>query len=359
MSSYVPINPNVFTTALAAALASMAASGRNPTDSDQADYADYANAAGAFAEEFDTQWGVTVATMLDILVMNNEIAGAFAGRSLSDAVMSDYSELAAALIAIVLAARTFVAGQGISPPAWNNGGGGGGTGYLPADPPPDGTNNTLAVSLLGVTSWQPVGGYQITGFALSGAEVASTVEVGSSIAAINFAATYNFTPLAIAVNCTGKVTQTPAPTGETTSGSFTGPFTNAVNGAVITVSITATDPSGAPHTAVATITFAARVGWGSVSSPVAGQALYNTLTASNSQLTSSGNLTMGFTSGPGQQQTFYRLVSLGTPILKDSGGDVYPPVLVGTQTIVENGTSQAMNFWTVGAPGATFSWTMT
>ena len=357
--SYVPLNPNVFSTALAGALAGMAAAGRNPTDADSSDYADNASAAGAFAEEFDTQWGVTTATMLDILVMNNEITGAFAGRSLSDAVTGDYSVLSAALIAIVLAARTFVAGQGITPPAWNNGGGGGGTGYLPADQPADGTNNTLAVSLAGVTSWQPVGGYQITGFTLSGTGVASTVEVGSSIASIGFAATFNFVPTAIAVNCTGKPTQTPAPSGMSISGSFTGPFTETVNGAAVTVSITVTDPAGAPHVANAVITFAAKISWASVTSPAAGQALWNTQNAANNVLSASGNVTMGFTSSPGQQQTFSRLVSLGTPTLKDSGGDVYPPVLIGTATIVENGTSQAMNFWSVGAPGVTFSWTMT
>ena len=356
---YSPLNPNVFASCLAAATAGMAAGGRVPSDPDPDDYAGITADAGTFAQEMDTQWGTTVASMLDILTIQDAVFGAFSGRTSLDLDVTDYESLAAAIVGIAVANKDYAAAQGITPPAWNNGGGGGGTGYLPASPPADGTNNTLAVSFSGVTSWQPVGGYQITGFALSGSGVNPVVEVGSSIATINWGASFNFTPASISVTCTGKATQTPAPTGETADGTFTGPFTGVTNGNQVTVTITVIDPVGAPHVATASVVFSAKVVWGSVTSPVAGQGLWNALNTANNVLNVNGQATMAFASSPGQQQTFARESSLGTPTLKDSNGFEYTAVLLGTVVIAENGTSQSMNFYTVGNPSATFTWFMT
>jgi hypothetical protein len=68
---------------------------------------------------------------------------------------------------------------------------------------------------------------------------------------------------------------------------------------------------------------------------------------------------MAFASSSGQQQTFARESALGTPTLKDSNGFEYTAVLLGTVVIAENGTSQSINFYTVGNPSATFTWYMT
>lgn len=236
----------------------------------------------------------------------------------------------------------------------------GGGSYLPVNPPVDGSNNTLAVDNVGNTSWQPVGGYQITGFSLSGSGVAGVVEVGTSIANINWSATFNFTPTSISVSCTGKATQTPVPSGTSRSGTFAGPFTNVTNNTQVVVSITVVDPAGAPHVSNAIILFAAKVVWDSVNSPeTVGQTLWNTLNAANNALAANGAVAnLAFSSSSGQDQVFARLASLGTPTLKDSGGDVYPATLLGTSVITENGTPQTMNFYTVGVSGATFSWSL-
>jgi hypothetical protein len=240
----------------------------------------------------------------------------------------------------------------------NNAFGGGAGNYLPPSAPPNGTQNILAVDNAGHTSWQPVGGYEITGFSISGAGVSSIVEVGSTQAAINWSASFNFTPTSITVTCTGKAPQTPSPTGGSASGSFAGPFTSNVNNTTITVSITVVDPDGAPHSTSASMTYAVKIVWASVTSPIVGQALWVTMNGRNNILSTSLNATMGFTSGGGQQQTFATLAGLGTPTLKDDSGDFYPPVLLGSSMIIENGTTQTMNFYTVGVPGITFTWIM-
>jgi hypothetical protein len=195
---------------------------------------------------------------------------------------------------------------------------------------------------------------------LSGAGVAPIVEVGNSIANINWAATYNFTPSSISVSATGKPTQTPVPTGTSSAGTFAGPFTSNTNGDSVTVSIAAVDPVGATHISNQTITFSSKVVWGSTTPPeVVGQALWDALNIDNNVLSPNGTVgTMSFASGPGQDQTFARLASFGPPTLM-SGGFTYPPTLLGTSVITENGTTQTYNFYTVGAPGLTFSWSMT
>ncbi len=254
----------------------------------------------------------------------------------------------------------------------NNNGGGGGTGptgptgpgggasYLPANPPPDSSNNTLSVDASGNEAWQPVGGYNIQSFSISGSGVANVVEVGSTQAVINWSATYNFTPISITVTCTGQPTQTPAPSGGSSSGTFTGPFTSDVNGTVIAVQITVIDPVGAPHVANATMTYAAKIVFGSVvaGSEVAGQALWNTLNAAGSVLRSTRGGSYPYASPFGFDQAFGLLSSLGTPTMKDPNGNVVSVVLIGSATISENATPQTVSFYTVGSPGASTTYTM-
>jgi hypothetical protein len=199
--------------------------------------------------------------------------------------------------------------------------------------------------------------YAITAFSISGAGVAAVVVVGSSQAVIDWSATYNFTPTAISISCTGQPLQPVTPTGSSSSGSFTGPFTSNVNGVSITLVITATDPHGGIHTATASMTYATHFVWGSVTGPVTGQGLWNTLFADNENLTPGSAATIPFSSSFGEQQVFARLASFGTPTVTDvSGADTYTANLLGTVQITDNGTLQTMSFWEVGAPGSVFTW---
>jgi hypothetical protein len=230
--------------------------------------------------------------------------------------------------------------------------------YIPALPPPNSTTNTLFVDNNGNVSWQQLGGFLITSFILNQPEY---VEVGSSISNIAWTANFNFTPTSIVVSCTGLQSQSPAPTGETASGTFipNTPFTSSTSGTTITVSITAIDPSGAPHTVNSTIVFAANIVWGSALNPVAGQALWNSLASMDSLLATNLDTVIGFASPSGYDQTFAILTSLAPPTLRDPGGDVYTPESLGTANIIENGTTQSFNFYTIGQQGLTFSWSLT
>lgn len=230
--------------------------------------------------------------------------------------------------------------------------------YLPVDAPPNGTTNTLYVSNLGVVSWVPEGGYTIETFSLSGTGVASTVEVGTSISSVNFSGTLNFTPTALTWTASGVVTESGTLSNTSSfSGTVTGPVTSPTNGAQLTVTIHATDPLGTVHTSSATITFAIRIVYGVVASPeTAGQALWNTLLANASVLTSTRSATVSFTGVVGEDDVAAMLTSFGTPTLTDSAtGFRYTGVSLGTATITENGTSQAVTFWKFGNSGSSFT----
>jgi len=238
-----------------------------------------------------------------------------------------------------------------------------GVAYLPATAPANNNTYVLNVNSAGIETWQPQGGYTITSFGLSGTNYAGVVEVGTSVAGsgLTWTANFNFTPTSITVTCTGQATQNPSPTGTSSTGMFTGPFTNTTNGSSITVTISVIDPSGAPHSSSSSIVWATAVIWGSVTPPeVVGQALWNTLYASHHSIVAAGNVaSLSFASGPGQDQCFARLSTFPTPSLKDSSGDIYPATLLGSSAITENGTSQTYNFYTVGVQGVTFTWSLT
>ena len=243
------------------------------------------------------------------------------------------------------------------------GGGGGGPTYLPASAPPNSTNNTLAVSSGGVTSWNPVGGYQVLTAGISGTGVAGVVEVGSSQAAVNVALTYNFTPTSVSYSYSGVATGGPTsvtPTG--TSSSFTitpgSAFTSSTNAAALVITVTAVDPAGAPHTASMAMTYAAKIVYGSLApaAETVDQTMWNTLAGLGSNLTPSRGGNYNFASALGDDQCFGMVTSLGTPTLTDpSTSFTYPPTSLGTASITENGTTQAVTFWKAGLPGSTFT----
>src|SRR5665213_2329459 len=135
----------------------------------------------------------------------------------------------------------------------------------------------------GIASWQAMGGFLITSFTLS---EPALVEVGSSIITIDWAAVFNFTPTSITATCTGQADQNPSPTGTTSNGSFTpgSPFTSAAHGASVSLGLTAIDSIGAAPSVISSMAFACRIAWGSITSPVAGQGLWNSLVSQHNQL---------------------------------------------------------------------------
>lgn len=244
--------------------------------------------------------------------------------------------------------------------AGGGGGGGGGVGYLPPAAPAASGNYTLATNASDVASWQPVGGYQILTFGLSGTGVAAVVEVGTSIAAVAFAGTLNFTPTALSVAWSGVATGTASPAlGTSFSGSLTGgPFTSPTNGAQLAVTVSATDPAGAVHTATQVVTFAAKLVYGSLApgSETVDQAMWNALNTNGSVVSATGTGSVNFASAFGQDQCIARLTSLGTPTFTDpSTGFTYPAASLGTASVTENGTTQAVTFWKFANPGSSFA----
>lgn len=243
------------------------------------------------------------------------------------------------------------------------GGGGGGPTYLPASAPPNGTNNTLAVSSGGVETWNPVGGYQILSSALSGTGVATTVEVGTSQASVNVALTSNFTPTAITYSYSGVASGGPTGVSVTgTSSAFTitpgSAFTSNTNGAVLTVTTTVTDPAGAPHISTLTMTYAGKIVYGSLASgsETLDQTMWNALNSSGSVLRSTRGGSYNFASAFGQDQDLGLLNSLGAPTMTDPSTNIqYAGVLLGTASITENGTTQTVAFYKFANSGSTFS----
>ena len=117
---YVPQNLTIFTAAFAGALAGMGSSGRVITDPIPADYSSYTDAAGAFAQAIDTTWGVTPATELDVQAMEECCESSFQGRSPPVGapfnLASNYTGLAAAIVALVQEGDAYYASQGIVSP---------------------------------------------------------------------------------------------------------------------------------------------------------------------------------------------------------------------------------------------------
>jgi hypothetical protein len=235
------------------------------------------------------------------------------------------------------------------------GGGGGGGSTLPALPGADGIYDLVVSG--GVGSWQLVGGDKILTFT----GLTPGVEVGTSLASVNWAATFNVAPSAITISWSGVASGSTTLTGPFTtsaSGTITGPFTSAANNAKLIVSITCTFPDGV-HAANQSTTWEAKIVYGSVATGTItiDQAGWNTLNALNSQLRPVRAGSYAFTSAIGFDQVFACLTSLYPGTWTDpSTGFTYPTTSLGTATITENGTSQNVTFFTLGNPGSTITW---
>ena len=250
--------------------------------------------------------------------------------------------------------------------------GSGGASYLPATEPADNNTYQLNVNGSGVASWIPVGGYVTTsaGISQGAAEITPS---SSPIASINWNISFNFIPTAnFTVSCTNPggtapTAQTITSVGQSYSGTFTpaGGFYALTPGTTCTVSVSGVlAPGGAPYNGnIGSFAFYARVLWAVVTTPVAGQALWNTMLANASVLDTNGGKTNSLSwtdAGTANSQTFARLSSYGTPVIQDSGGDIYPPTSLGTVSVTENGVAGvSYSFWTVAQNGLTIALRMT
>jgi hypothetical protein len=238
-------------------------------------------------------------------------------------------------------------------PLSNTGGSGGPGSALPAPPTSDGTYDLLVAS--GVASWELVGGDQILTFT----GITATVEVGMSRASFTWASTYNTTPTTITLSWSGVATGSmniPV-TGTSSGGTVNGPFVSATNNTSLVVTLTVVFPDGT-KSKNQSILWAAKVIYGSVAGALTpGQALWNALNASGSQLHATRGGAYSFTSPIGENQVFGVLNSLGVTQFTDPAtGFTYPFVPSGAPVvIVENGTNQTVQFGTAGNPGSTIT----
>ena len=124
--SYTPVNLSVFIAAYTGALAGMSCDGRNPTSAIPSDYLNPTTVAGAFAQEFDTNYaGVTHTAQIEAI--KQICQSAWAGRlPLSQSLFTTpgtYLPLCSALFAIVNELTVYFTGQGINDNIPSGGGG--------------------------------------------------------------------------------------------------------------------------------------------------------------------------------------------------------------------------------------------
>ncbi len=117
--SYSPNNLSIFTAAFSGALAGMGVSDRVPTSSDTI-YAGLAQVAGAFAQEFDTTWASATATEMNVAAVAQMSESAWQQRApqadATTVLPATYSQLCAALKAIVTAGTVQLTAMGITSP---------------------------------------------------------------------------------------------------------------------------------------------------------------------------------------------------------------------------------------------------
>jgi hypothetical protein len=197
----------------------------------------------------------------------------------------------------------------------------------------------------------PPGGFAITGFSMGGG-FGGVVEVGTTIVNPSIAASYNELPASASVATTNPVTSTTLST-PFTAGTAVGSFpntSNAVDGTTAAATLSATQ--GTTVTRTVTTTWAGAIVAGSTTNLTPGQTLYDALTAQQKHVNLGRAGAWAFTSTLGQSQVFGFLTSRGTPAFKDTTtGLPYTFVTLGAASITENGTTQAVTFYSVAATG--------
>jgi hypothetical protein len=120
--SYTPNNTSVYVAAFAGAVAAMTMSDRVISSTDTAAYQAQVNAAGAFAQTFDTQWGMRTTTTLDLNAITQAAGQSYILRTPNSIKLGDYSSIVAAIITAITGSEAYFASQGIIPPLPNAGG---------------------------------------------------------------------------------------------------------------------------------------------------------------------------------------------------------------------------------------------
>lgn len=134
--AYVPNNVHVYTAAFSGTLAGMGVSDRVITGQLSINYSNLVAVAGAFAQSFDTQWGVSVGNTIDELQFtaiqeacegawqerapqpNDEISTRGAHSPSRFLLPATYTNECKALVAMVQAGGVYYTAQGITPPVW-------------------------------------------------------------------------------------------------------------------------------------------------------------------------------------------------------------------------------------------------
>lgn len=118
--AYVPNQVSVYFAAYEGAYAGMAASGKVPLATDPTFDAPYAMLAGAYAQSFDTAWGLVVPTSADLANIQGLSAEVWESRTPKpDAIgnaATTYNAIVAGVIALVLEAAIYNTSRGIIPP---------------------------------------------------------------------------------------------------------------------------------------------------------------------------------------------------------------------------------------------------
>lgn len=139
--AYTPNNLTIYTVSYAGAFAGFVASARVLVDVNASDYANPATIIGAFAQAIDVAWeaGPNIdPDTLQTLCLQSASKAVFESRNspldTTSANPVTYTTLATAIVAALVAAESYVTGQGITPDPWPVGGGGGITAVDGHDP---------------------------------------------------------------------------------------------------------------------------------------------------------------------------------------------------------------------------------
>ncbi len=202
--AYTPLNSNVFIAAFAGALAGIAVAGKVLSDTTATDYAGVVNVAGAYAQSFDTAWGTTAATTLDVQAIQEESEATWADRTPSSVTPSSYTSLCQALIATIQQAETYLTAQGIVP---SQAGAGSAFVWAPGATAGKGIYTTWAALFAAVSSTNGIRNIYVD----SSLGAAGALGLPTAFIPVG---TWNFNPTGIngIVNFVGKTSSAAAPT---------------------------------------------------------------------------------------------------------------------------------------------------
>lgn len=271
---YIPNNTPVYLRAFSGFLAGITSAAK--TDISPADYTLYAEMADAYAQQFDTSWGVGSPTNYELLEIDSASEAVWENSSVLPSGMAivpgNYTQVVLAVIARVQQGNAQIIAEGIDP---NAAGGGGGTGTVTsvtASAPLQvtgtvGVTPNVKVIPAGVQSevivWDGgVGGsYSIrqltqddiaAGFSITGFSGGSTVEIGASVVNPAFAASYSSLPASAQITNTDGIDSPLALVSPFTAGTVVGTFTH---GAQATVGFTLTAVGSTTKTAGQNVNF--------------------------------------------------------------------------------------------------------